>query len=411
MAKSNPIISEQKLRQWVDLYLQHIQEITPEVHVRDEEGYKFRSVDRFQKDFKEDASDLAAMLDLAIENNNLVAGNMFFPRKMLLLFAQEYPDDTRHALMTLFDQSRDVEKRLDETQAMVDKIISERNKKLGEKAVSFMGLRFFSLLLGFRYPNNCNAIKPREWKVFCRFVNEDFAIAPHTSTGKQYVAFEAYIEALRTYIKTLPQIRNLRDQLTRGLDFRDEDFRWMAQDIIYVTARVLAKSKSEPEAVHEIVQEPEPEKEETEEIVTASPAMRFPLEEYLENLIVKNWNSIDFGEELELFTDEDGTPGQQYATEVGIIDILARSKKSGDFVILELKRGSSDSKVIGQILAYIDWVQNNLAAKNQKVRGMVIVADGNRALLAAQHQVADKVSVKYYSVKLELKTPAGDKSK
>ena len=403
------MISENKLHQWVDLYLQHIQEITPEVHVRDEEGYKFRSVDRFQRDFREDSSDLAAMLDTAIENNNLVAGNMFFPRKMLLLFAQEYSDDTRRALKTLFDQSRDIEKRLDETLTLIDKIILERNKKLGERAISFMGLRFFSLLLGFRYPNDCNAIKPREWKVFCRFVDEEFVIAPHTSTGRQYKVFEAYIDALRTYIKTLPQIRNLRDQLTRGLDFRDDEFRWMAQDVIYVTARVLAKSKSEPESTHEVVQEPDLEKEESEEISASSPSMQFPLEEYLENLIVKNWNSIDFGEELELFVDEDGTPGQQYATEVGIIDILARSK-NGDFVVIELKRGSSDSKVIGQVLAYIDWVQHNLAAKTQKVRGMVIAANGNKALLAAHNQVADKVSLKYYSVKLELKVPAEVKS-
>jgi hypothetical protein len=298
-----------------------------------------------------------------------------------------------------------VGKRLDETQALIEKIMSERNTKRGKKDESFMGLRFLTLLLAFRYPNACNAIKPREWKVFCKFVDEKFATAPHTSIGNQYKHFEAYIEPLRVHLKTLPQIRNLRDQLTRGLDFRDEEFRWMARDVIYVTARVLAKSKSEPESAHDVVQETDFNKDETEDIARGLPSMQFPLEEYLENLIVKNWGSIDFGEDLELFIDEDGTPGQQYVTEVGIIDILARSK-NGDFVVIELKRGSGDSKVIGQVLAYIDWVQNNLAAKNQRVRGMVIVADGNKALLAARNQVADKVSLKYYSVKLQLKTPS-----
>jgi hypothetical protein len=398
-------ISEQKLRQWVDLYLQHVQEITPEIHVRDEEGYKYRSVEKFQKNFSEDASDFAAMLDRAIENTNLVVGARYFPRVMLLEFAQEFPEETKAALKMLFDQSKDVGKRLEETQALIDKIMSERNKKRGKKDISFMGLRFLTLMLSFRYPNACNAIKPREWRVFCRFVDETFAIAKHTSIGDQYKHFEKYIEPLRAYIKTLPQIRNLRDQLTRGLDFRDDEFRWMTQDVIYVTARVLAKSKSEPESAHEVVREPDVNQDEQEKTTTGLPSMQFPLEEYLENLMVKNWDSIDFGEKLELFTDEDGTPGQQYVTEVGIIDILARSR-NGDFVVIELKRGSSDSKVIGQVLAYIDWVQNNLAEKNQKVRGMVIAASGNKALLAARNQVADKVSLKYYSVKLQLKTPA-----
>jgi hypothetical protein len=406
MAKSGlSKISEQKLRQWVDMYLHHVQEITPEIHVRDEEGYKFRSVEKFQKNFSEDASDFAAMLDRSIENTNLVVGARHFPRAMLLEFAQEFPEETIAALKLLFDQSKDVGKRLDETQALIEKIMSERNKKRGKKDISFMGLRFLTLLLAFRYPNACNAVKPREWKVFCRFVEEEFAIAQHTSIGNQYKHFDAYIEPLRMYIKTLPPIRNLRDQLTRGLDFRDEEFRWMTQDVIYVTARVLAKSKSEPESAHEVVQERDVNQDETGETTTGLPSMQFPLEEYLENLMVKNWDSIDFGEDLELFTDEDGTPGQQYVTEVGIIDILARSR-NGDFVVIELKRGSSDSKVIGQVLAYIDWVQNNLAAKNQKVRGMVIAASGNKALLAARNQVADKVSLKYYSVKLQLKTPA-----
>ena len=133
--------------------------------------------------------------------------------------------------------------------------------------------------------------------------------------------------------------------------------------------------------------------------------MRFPLEEYLENLMVRNWQQIDFCKDLELFTDEDGALGQQYTTDVGIIDLLAREKKSGDLVVIELKRGNTGSRVIGQVLAYIDWVELNLASKGQKVRGIVIVAEGNRALFAAQHQVSGKVSIRYYRVNLDIFKP------
>jgi hypothetical protein len=37
------MISQSKIREWVNLYLTHVNEITPEVHVKDEEGYKFKS--------------------------------------------------------------------------------------------------------------------------------------------------------------------------------------------------------------------------------------------------------------------------------------------------------------------------------------------------------------------------------
>ena len=71
------------------MYLRHIAEITPEVHVTEEEGYKFKAVDIFQRNFDIEAKDLVTMLDTSIVNNNLVTGSWYFPRKMLLIFAKE----------------------------------------------------------------------------------------------------------------------------------------------------------------------------------------------------------------------------------------------------------------------------------------------------------------------------------
>jgi hypothetical protein len=404
------MISQSKIREWVNLYLRHVNEITPEVHVKDEEGYKFKSVEVFQRNFDIDASDLAAMLGRAIENTNLVAGNMCFPRKMLLIFADAYPDDTRQALRTLFDESAATPERIDAARKAFEELMDRRNKELGKTDHSYVGLRFLSCLLAFRYPNACNAIKPREWKVFCRFVDEDFNIPQHTSDGNQYKMVEPCVEALRSYIRTVPQVRSLHDELTHGLAFHDDEYRWMAQDVIFVTAYVLAKTKSDPETAHEVVREPVAEGEAESEAAVPTPSgnapgITFPLEEHLETLIVKNWGEIDFCKDMELFVDEDGTVGQQYTTDVGIIDLLARDKKHGDLVVIELKKGNTDYKVIGQILAYIDWVENNLASKGQMVRGIVIVAQGNKALFAALHQVSKKVSVRYYRVNLEIYKP------
>jgi len=404
------MISQTKIREWVNIYLTHLRQITPEVHVKDEEGYKFRSVGTFQRNFNIDAADLAAMLDRAIENTNLVVANMYFPRRMLLKFAQAYSEETRQALRILFDESKSVPERIDEAFNALEAINDTRNKELGTASNSYAGLRFMSLLLAFRYPNSCNAIKPREWKVFCRFVDENFNIPQHTSVGDQYKVLEPYIEALRVYVRTLPEVRNLREALTQGLAFHDDDYRWLTQDVIFVTAWVLAKSKAEPENANEVVQEPEPEQDGSgEALVPALPpkltGMTFPLEEYLENLIVKNWAHIEFCKDFAFFVDEDGTPGQQYTTDVGIIDLLAKDKITGDLVVIELKRGNTDSRVVGQILAYIDWVERNLARPGQKVRGIVVVADGNKALFAAQHQVSNKLSVRYYRVNLDIFEP------
>ncbi len=396
------MINEQKIKEWIDIYLKHVEKITPEVHVRDEEGYKFKSVNTFLQHFNIEASDLKESLDKAIEHNNLVTGYMYWPRNMLLIFAQEHENETRDALKKLFDKKEDLVHRINDTENIFNHLMEQRNLDKGEESHSFIGLRFLSLLLGFRFPNDYNAVKPREWNMFCRFVDEDFRIPKGTSSGKRYKMLEPCIEELRTSIKQMPEMQKIKDQLTRGLEFTDDEFRWMTQDVIYVTARLLAGHRGGEKPEQETVLKSEKTVDVEGEI--ESGAMEFPLEEYLENFIVRNWNSIDFGESLTLYVDDEGTPAQQYPTSEGFIDLLAKDTDE-NFVVIELKKGRSNQQVVGQILSYVGWVRNNLVEEDQKVRGIIVAADGNRALLDAVSMVSEFISVKYYRVKFNFEDP------
>ncbi len=395
------MISNQKIKEWVDLYLNHIEEITPEVHVREEEGYKFKSVDTFQQKFNVDSPNLAENLDEALENNNLVMGNMYFPKRVLIILASEYEEEVRKSLKNLFNTREETSKRINEAEKNIEELVKKRNEERDENwEHTFIGLRFLSLLLAFRYPEQYNPIKPREWNMFCKFVDDSFSVPQGTASGEKYELLEKPINALRLEIKKIPEIQKLKDQLTRGLDFTDDEFRWMTQNMIYVTARIMAEKKSD--------EKPQQEQRLVSERVTTEESenglMEFPLEEYLENFIVKNWNSIDFGESLSLYFDDEGTPAQQYPTSEGFIDLLAKDI-DGNFVVIELKKGRSNQQVVGQILSYVGWVKNNLADKDQKVRGIIVAADGNRALLDAVSTVNDFISVKYYRVKFNFEDP------
>jgi len=237
------MISQEKIKEWLDVYLNHIREITPEVHVRDEEGYKFKSIDNFQRNFDIDATDLVSILKRAIENNNLVVGNRYFPRAMLLIFAKEYEKETRNILKNLFDLSQDIDKRINKAEKEFNRLMDLRNKKLGEDSRTFIGLRFLSLLLGFRHPDKHNALKLREWKFFCKYLNENFRIAPHTSSGEKYKIIEPYIEAMRSYIRNIPEIKDLKARLTNNLQFKDDEYRWITQDVIFCGSRLLMGEK------------------------------------------------------------------------------------------------------------------------------------------------------------------------
>ncbi len=67
-----------------------------------------------------------------------------------------------------------------------------------------------------------------------------------------------------------------------------------------------------------------------------------------------------------------GQIGQQFETDIGIIDLLCRDR-FGNFVVIEFKWGESSDETIGQILRYIGWVRANLAGGRQ-VRGIIMCA-------------------------------------
>lgn len=74
---------------------------------------------------------------------------------------------------------------------------------------------------------------------------------------------------------------------------------------------------------------------------------------------------------------------RQYRTAVGPIDLLARDQ-DGLYVVIELKRGRSADRVVGQIARYMGWVQRRLCGdKATRVRGIIVGSEFDRRFEAA----------------------------
>jgi len=131
----------------------------------------------------------------------------------------------------------------------------------------------------------------------------------------------------------------------------------------------------------------------------------FVLEKYLEDFIVSNFHAI-FKGQLRIYEDTDRNDGQQYATDVGPIDILAVEVKSNSFVVIELKKGRPSDQVIGQILRYMGWVRKNLCTGTQAVKGLVICRDPDPKLSYAL-DMTENIEIRYYSVAFKLTEAAG----
>jgi hypothetical protein len=107
--------------------------------------------------------------------------------------------------------------------------------------------------------------------------------------------------------------------------------------------------------------------------VAPSDSLVFPLEKFLEEFLVSNWDKTALGKTLNLHMEDD-EPATQYVTDVGEIDILARDKATNAWVVIELKKGKSSDTVVGQLLRYMGWVKKHKAAAGENVLGIIITS-------------------------------------
>jgi restriction system protein len=125
----------------------------------------------------------------------------------------------------------------------------------------------------------------------------------------------------------------------------------------------------------------------------------FVLEKYLEDFIVSNF-AVIFKGKLQMYKEAEAD-GQQYSTDVGFIDILAKEPSSDSFVVIELKKGRPSDQVVGQILRYMGWVKKNLCKQGQSVKGLVICRDPDPKLSFAL-DMTNNVELRYYKVAFTL---------
>ena len=71
------------------------------------------------------------------------------------------------------------------------------------------------------------------------------------------------------------------------------------------------------------------------------------MEKQLEDFIIHNWDKTELGERFNLIIEDGELISQQYRTEIGSIDILAKDKKSGSFVVIELKKSQTSDDTVG----------------------------------------------------------------
>ena len=121
----------------------------------------------------------------------------------------------------------------------------------------------------------------------------------------------------------------------------------------------------------------------------------FVLEKHLEDFIVKHWSKLEFGQQYDIYQDEEQS-GQQYPIGDWFIDILAISKDKKRLLVIELKRGRPSDEVVGQILRYMGYVKESIAEADQEVHGVIIAHEDDSALQLALSMTTNVTFYRYH---------------
>ena len=130
----------------------------------------------------------------------------------------------------------------------------------------------------------------------------------------------------------------------------------------------------------------------------------FYMEQQLEDFIIQNWEETEFGKKYDLIHEEGELISQQYPIYIdgrigGKIDILAKDKRDGCYVVIELKRNQTSDETVGQITRYMGWVKETLGDSN--VKGIIVAGKYDKKLDYAQ-EMTPNIEVFLYQVDFKL---------
>jgi len=93
--------------------------------ISEEEIYKWRAVQHFQKNWDLEAIDFVAMLKESLsKTRNLLVSGSYFPRGMIVEAAHASPETVRKAFVDLYNEEIDLQERVQTFRETIQKVIA-----------------------------------------------------------------------------------------------------------------------------------------------------------------------------------------------------------------------------------------------------------------------------------------------
>ena len=203
-----------------------------------DEKYKWEAVKHFQENWDINASHFKSMLDSSLEKTyNLLSSGYYYPKAMILQFAEEDPEATRSAFINLFDETIDLTERIAAFQAFAED--RRENHNAGWKN-HYQNLNAISTYLWLRFPDKYFIYKYSEYNTISNLLSSDFK--PKKSSSPDYLigGYKLYDEIC----EVLKQDSELRDMLQSHITdscYPDPEMHTLIADIGFYVDRYYSE--------------------------------------------------------------------------------------------------------------------------------------------------------------------------
>jgi hypothetical protein len=197
-----------------------------------DELYKWQIAKTVQDNWDLSAPDLAGMIDrsFAHKHQNLWSGQHYFPKAMLVEWAQRDKEDARSALRDLLHGQAPLADRMRAfEQRSMDHV---RKARPSEQLNTYQGMRAMALWLGMVLPEQHYLYKASMVKSFC----ERTGRPPLPKPGDKYTVIDGYYrlcDAVRAQLLARPDIIAAHQTLRDAACHADTAHHLLVQDFIY----------------------------------------------------------------------------------------------------------------------------------------------------------------------------------
>ena len=229
------------IRKVISHYKQHFTEADHN------ERYKWEAIGWYKKHWDINASDFAAMLEVAFsKTENLLASGMYYPYRMIVAYAQADPEEVRRIFKQLHNEELPLVQRYsafrESCQSYIDK--RKQNDPGREKALQhYQDLRAVMVYLTFEYPEKYYLFKSRMFTTFrdrVGFVEEK---PQQKSIVWKVESYSRLCEIVLDEVKQDAELQSMSKARLNEDCYQDEALHLLAMDIVFYGSAYMAETE------------------------------------------------------------------------------------------------------------------------------------------------------------------------